>query len=44
MLRIKIIKGSGSTDKLASDTISNVLMNEVAAKTLQESNLLDSQI
>jgi putative ABC transport system permease protein len=44
MLGIKVIKGRSLTDKLASDTISNVLLNEVAAKTLNEKNPLDKEI
>lgn len=44
MLGIKVIKGRSLTDKLSSDTISNVLLNEVAAKTLQEKNPLDKII
>ena len=44
MLGIKVIKGRSLTDKLSSDTISNVLLNEVAAKALQEKNPLDKTI
>ncbi|MGO4771297.1 ABC transporter permease [Flavobacterium sp. W22_SRS_FK3] len=44
MLGIQVIKGRSLTDKLASDTISNVLLNEVAAKSLREKNPLDKVI
>ena len=44
MLDIKVIKGRALTDKLASDTISNVLLNEAAAKTLNEKNPLNKII
>jgi putative ABC transport system permease protein len=44
MLGIKVIKGRSLTNKLSSDTISNVLLNEVAAKTLGEKNPLDKEI
>ncbi|MBF4517780.1 ABC transporter permease [Flavobacterium sp. ANB] len=41
LLGIQILKGRDLTDKFASDTISNVLLNETAAKTLQEKDPLD---
>ncbi|MEO8532702.1 MAG: FtsX-like permease family protein, partial [Flavobacterium sp.] len=44
MLNIKVIKGRYLTDKLSSDTISNVLLNEVAAKIMNEKNPLDKII
>lgn len=44
MLGIKVLKGRPLTDKLASDTISNVLLNETAAKTMNEKNPLDKII
>jgi len=44
MLGIQVIKGRSLTDKLVSDTISNVLLNEVAAKALREKNPLDKEI
>ncbi|MFV8344626.1 ABC transporter permease [Flavobacterium sp. ZB4P13] len=44
LLGIQVIKGRNLTDKLASDTISNVLLNEAAAKTLQEENPLNKEI
>ncbi|MEN2400156.1 ABC transporter permease [Flavobacterium sp. MC2016-06] len=44
MLGIKLAQGRFLTDKLASDTISNVLLNEVATKTLHEKNPLDKEI
>lgn len=44
MLGIKVIKGRALTEKLASDTISNVLLNEVAAKALQEKDLVNKVI
>jgi putative ABC transport system permease protein len=36
LLDIPIIKGRDLTEKISSDTISNVLLNETAAKTLLE--------
>lgn len=44
MLGIKVIKGRSLTEKLASDTISNILLNEVAAKALQEKDLVNKVI
>jgi len=44
MLGIKVIKGRPLTEKLASDTISNVLLNEVAAKALQEKDPVNKVI
>lgn len=36
LLNIQVIKGRDLTEKISSDTISNVLLNETAAKTLLE--------
>ncbi|PBI94284.1 Macrolide export ATP-binding/permease protein MacB [Flavobacterium sp. ACN2] len=44
MLGVKLLKGRFLTDKLVSDTISNVLLNEVAAKTMNEKNPVDKII
>ncbi|KUJ61018.1 multidrug ABC transporter substrate-binding protein [Flavobacteriaceae bacterium CRH] len=44
LLNIKVIKGRDLTEKFASDTISNVLLNETAAKTLQEKDPLNKVI
>jgi putative ABC transport system permease protein len=44
MLNIKLVKGRFLSKKLASDTISNVLLNETAAKTMHEKNPLDKTI
>lgn len=44
MLGIKIAKGRQLNDKLASDTISNVLLNEAAAKTLNQKDILNKEI
>ncbi|WP_281233170.1 ABC transporter permease [Flavobacterium gelatinilyticum] len=44
MLRIKIAKGRNLSEKFASDTISNVLLNETAAKTLQEKEPVGKEI
>jgi len=44
MLGIKVIKGRSLTEKLASDTVSNILLNEVAAKALQEKDPLNKVI
>lgn len=44
MLGIKVLKGRQLTEKLASDTISNVLLNEAAAKSLSSKNLLNKEI
>lgn len=44
MLGVKLVKGRFLTEKLASDTISNVLLNEVAVKKINEKNPLDKII
>jgi putative ABC transport system permease protein len=44
LLGIQVIKGRYLTDKFASDTISNVLLNEAAAKTLMEKDPLNKEI
>lgn len=44
LLGIKIAKGRDLTDKIASDSITNVLLNETAAKTLQEKDPLNKVI
>jgi len=44
MLGVKLVKGRFLSEKLASDTISNVLLNEVAAKKMNEKNPLDKII
>lgn len=44
ILGIKIIKGRNLSEKLASDSISNVLLNEVAAKTLLEKDPVNKEI
>jgi putative ABC transport system permease protein len=44
LLGVQVIKGRNLSDKLASDTISNVLLNETAAKTLQEKDPLDKEV
>ncbi|MWB94330.1 FtsX-like permease family protein [Flavobacterium sp. GA093] len=36
LLGVQVIKGRGLNEKLASDSVSNVLLNETAAKTLGE--------
>ncbi|MFH6994994.1 ABC transporter permease [Flavobacterium sp. FlaQc-48] len=44
LLGIRIIKGRDLANKFASDTISNVLLNEAAAKTLQEKDPINKEI
>ncbi|WP_409416745.1 ABC transporter permease [Flavobacterium sp. PS2] len=44
MLGIKIVKGRYLNEKFSSDTISNVLVNEAAVKTMQEKNPIDKVI
>jgi putative ABC transport system permease protein len=44
VLGIQIIKGRDLTPKFASDSISNVLLNEAAAKTLQEKDPVNKEI
>ncbi|SEO55710.1 putative ABC transport system permease protein [Flavobacterium sp. CF108] len=44
ILGIKIIKGRNLSDKLASDSISNILLNEAAAKTMQEKDPVNKEI
>jgi putative ABC transport system permease protein len=44
VLGIKVIKGRDLTNKIASDTISNVLLNEAAAKTLLEKDPINKEI
>lgn len=44
MLGIKIVKGRDLNEKFSSDTISNVLLNETAVKTMQEKNPIDKVI
>ncbi len=44
MLDIKLAKGRFLSEKLVADTISNVLLNEVAAKTMNEKDPLDKMI
>lgn len=44
MLGIKIVKGRDLNEKFSSDTISNVLVNEAAVKTMQEKNPIDKVI
>ncbi|MDA6068336.1 ABC transporter permease [Flavobacterium sp. AC] len=44
LLGIKIAKGRDLTSKFASDTINNVLLNEAAAKTLQEKDPLNKEV
>lgn len=44
LLGIKIIKGRDLSDQFSSDTISNVLLNETAVKTMQENNPVDKVI
>ena len=41
LLNIQLIKGRDLTEKISSDTISNVLLNETAAKTLLEKDPLN---
>ena len=41
LLNIQVIKGRDLTEKISSDTISNVLLNETAAKTLLEKDPLN---
>jgi len=41
LLNIQLIKGRDLTEKISSDTISNVLLNETAAKTLLEKDPID---
>jgi len=43
-LGIKLVSGRYLTDKLASDSISNVLLNEASAKTLLEKDPLNKEI
>ncbi|MCD0473529.1 ABC transporter permease [Flavobacterium sp. EDS] len=44
ILGIKIVKGRDLTDTFSSDTISNVLLNETAVKTMHEANPIDKVI
>lgn len=44
LLGIKIARGRNLTDKIASDSVSNVLLNETAAKTLQEKDPVNKEI
>ena len=44
LMGIQVIKGRDLTEKFASDTISNVLLNETAAKTLQEKDPLNKVV
>lgn len=44
VLGIPIVKGRDLSQKLASDSISNVLLNETAAKTLMEKDPLNKEI
>ncbi|MEA9412702.1 ABC transporter permease [Flavobacterium sp. PL02] len=44
VLGVRIIKGRDLTNKIASDSISNVLLNEAAAKTLQEKDPINKEI
>ncbi|MGO4771296.1 ABC transporter permease [Flavobacterium sp. W22_SRS_FK3] len=44
LMGIQVIKGRDLNEKFASDTISNVLLNETAAKTLQEKDPLNKVV
>ncbi|RKR10757.1 putative ABC transport system permease protein [Flavobacterium sp. 90] len=44
LLKIQVIKGRDLTEKISSDTISNVLLNETAAKTLMEKDPINKII
>ncbi|WP_166920266.1 ABC transporter permease [Flavobacterium poyangense] len=44
LLGIKIVKGRNLTEKMASDSISNVLLNETAAKALMEKDPLNKEV
>ncbi|UTN03255.1 ABC transporter permease [Flavobacterium bizetiae] len=44
VLGIRIVKGRDLNNKFASDTITNVLLNEAAAKTLQEKDPINKEI
>ncbi|MCC9071871.1 ABC transporter permease [Flavobacterium sp. F-65] len=44
ILGIKIVKGRDLSNQFSSDTISNVLLNETAAKIIQENNPIDKVI
>jgi putative ABC transport system permease protein len=44
VLGMQIIKGRNLTDKLASDSISNVLLNETAAQSLEEKDPLNKEV
>jgi len=44
VLGIKVIKGRDLSSQFASDTLSNVLLNETAAKTLMEKDPLNKEI
>ncbi|KFF10066.1 ABC transporter permease [Flavobacterium hydatis] len=44
VLGVRIIKGRDLTNKIASDSISNVLLNEAAAKTLLEKDPINKEI
>jgi putative ABC transport system permease protein len=44
VLGIRLIKGRNLSEKFASDTLSNVLLNEAAAKTLMEKDPLNKEI
>ena len=44
LLNIQLIKGRDLTEKISSDTISNVLLNETAAKTLLEKDPINKVV
>lgn len=44
MLGIKVLKGRYLSDKFATDSISSALLNETAAKTLQEKDPLNKEV
>ena len=44
LLKIKILKGRNLTDKFASDTISNILLNETAVKEMHEKDPINKII
>jgi putative ABC transport system permease protein len=44
LLGIQIVKGRDLSDKIASDTISSVLLNETAAKSLQVKDPLNKEV